>query len=54
MYVYRREDDGRFAVGYWHGEKFLVASRHDSRKAALQRVHYLNGGNPHETPPIEE
>jgi hypothetical protein len=53
MYVYRREGDGRYAVGYWIDGKFMVASRHEERVTAQQRVHYLNGGNPHESAPAD-
>ena len=51
MYVYKAES-GSFAVGYFLNGEFKVASRHNTRTAALCRVNYLNGGSGG-TPPAQ-
>lgn len=51
MYVYRNID-GSYAVGYFLGDEFKVASRHSTREAAQRRVNYLNGGTGG-TPPAQ-
>jgi hypothetical protein len=47
MYVYVESEPGLYTVGFydpnngqWHPE-----SDHESREAAANRVHWLNGGN---------
>jgi hypothetical protein len=55
MYVYRKESEGSFAVGYFdpNGE-WKVASRHNTRNAAQRRVNYLNGGTGGSPPPVND
>lgn len=45
MYVYRKEDCGVYAAGFFSPEgEWVSESDHPSRGMAAARVHYLNGG----------
>jgi len=45
MYVYESIVKGLFTVGYYNPSgKFITETRHQERREAAERVHYLNGG----------
>ena len=44
-YVYQSFEPGLWTVGFYRPDgKFEPESDHESREAAAERVHYLNGG----------
>lgn len=46
MYVYRKTSKDVYTVGYYEpGGKFITETVYSERENALERVHYLNGGN---------
>ncbi|MET0039670.1 MAG: hypothetical protein ABW041_05950 [Dehalococcoides mccartyi] len=46
LYVYRRIEPGLWTVGFYDPKgNWQPESDHDSKEAAAERVHYLNGGN---------
>lgn len=45
MWVYRKDMDARFEVGYFAPDgAWFADSTHDTREQAVARVNYLNGG----------
>lgn len=45
MWVYLRTEPGLWTVGYYDPEgEWIPESDHDSKEAAAERVHWLNGG----------
>ena len=45
MYVYRRTEPQLWTVGYYTPDgTWEPESDHDSKEAAAERVHWLNGG----------
>jgi len=45
MYVYIKSEPGLFTVGFYSPEgKWNPESDHEKEEAAVERVHYLNGG----------
>jgi len=51
VYVYIESEPGLYTVGFYSPDgRWHTDSDHTDRDAARERVHYLNGGDPDETP----
>lgn len=49
-WVYQSFESGLWTVGFYKPDgNFMPESDHGDREEAAKRVHYLNGGTPHES-----